>query len=660
MNNSRALVIIGLILLFSVIIVVRLVNIQLINKDKYAQLAEQQQTSIEKIKAEMGLIYDRNNKLLVYNRNDVTFYLDLNYVKNEDEKKNIASRFSQATGKSENYYLSLINNSKGTIILQRKVKPEQLEKLRDLNHNGLYSVPDPTRVYYYGSLASHLLGYVNKQQKLVSGVSEFLSKDLEGIDGYRKVYKNSMGKIVSYDETEMQLPVPGKNIVLTIDKKYQSILEEELKNGLKQFQAHSATGIIMNPNTGEILALSNVDDYDPNFYWQYDDFQRRNRAITDTYEPGSTFKPFTFAALIDKDLCSTNEKIYTENGTYKFHKVTIKDVKPYSSLIAEDVIVNSSNIGIAKLAQRIKDDDYYKFLRSLGFGNLTSIQIRGEAQGKLKKPTNWSPTSKAFMSFGYEISVTPIQLITAFSALINGGVLYQPQLVLKKIDNNGDLVEEFKPKLVRRVISESTSSLMRKILSDVVVKGTAKQASIEFISVGGKTGTSQKLVDGSYSKSHYNASFIGFFPVEDPQLVILIHYNSPQLAKYGGMVAAPVFKKVAERIIEMDINTFEKYINDKYKQKILYTTLTSHKNPSSEISINSDEKKLPTIKVMPDLINQPLSEAISTLNRLGINYKIKGSGIVVEQSISPGSKISDNELCLLECNSLRIIGASQR
>ncbi len=659
MNNSRALLVITLIMIISIIIVIRLVNIQVIEKEKYAQLAEQQQTSIEKIKAEFGLIYDRNNNLLVYNRNDVTFYLDLNITK-EDDKKEIAEKFSKAIGKSADYYLSLMKKSKGTIVLQNKVQPSQLEKLTDLNYNGLYSVPDPTRVYHYGSLASHILGFVNKQQKFVSGVSEFFSKDLEGIEGYRKVYKNSLGKIVSFDESEMQAPVPGNNIILTVDRRYQLILEEELKSGLEQFRAQSATGIIMNPNTGEILALSNMDDYDPNFYWQYDDFQRRNRAITDTYEPGSTFKPFTFAALIDKDLCSLNEKIFLENGSYKFQKVTIRDVKPYSFLTAEDVIINSSNIGIAKLVQRIKDDDYYKFLRSLGFGNLTSIQIKGESAGKLKKPTNWSATSKAFISFGYEISVTPIQLITAFSALINGGVLYQPQLVLRKLDNNGDLIEEFKPKPVRKIISESTSSLMRKILADVVVKGTAKQASLEFISIGGKTGTSQKLVDGSYSKSHYNTSFIGFFPVEDPQLIILIHFNSPQLGKYGGLVAAPVFKKVAERIIEKDFNTFEKYVNDKYKQRILYSNFHQLQNKSSESLLNKNETKLSVSRVMPNLINHPLSEAISIMNRLGINYKIKGSGIVVDQSISPGSKVSDKELCFIECNSVQIIGASQR
>jgi cell division protein FtsI (penicillin-binding protein 3) len=422
MNNSRALIVFGAIIIFAIVILIRLINIQVINKEKYAQLAEQQQTSLEKIKAEFGLILDRNNNLLVYNRSDVSFYLDLN-VTNNKEKDSIAQKFSEVFEKSERYYLSLMNKSKGTILLQPKVQPSQLEKLKGFEFRGLYYVPDPSRIYHHGSLASHILGFVNKQNIFVSGISEFFSKDLQGIEGYRKVYKNSLGKVVSYDEREMQPPVPGNNLFLTIDKRYQAILEEELRKGMESFKANSAIGIIMNPNSGEILALSNLDDYDPNFYWQYNDFQRRNRAITDTYEPGSTFKPFTFAALIDKNLLNLNEKLFLENGRYKFQKTTIRDPKAYSFLNAEGVLVYSSNIGTAKLVQRIKDDDYYKFLRSLGFGNLTSIQINGETPGRLKKPNNWTATSKSFISFGYEVSVSPIQLITAFSALINGGIL---------------------------------------------------------------------------------------------------------------------------------------------------------------------------------------------------------------------------------------------
>jgi cell division protein FtsI (penicillin-binding protein 3) len=350
--------------------------------------------------------------------------------------------------------------------------------------------------------------------------------------------------------------------------------------------------------------------------------------------------------------------LYLENGTYQFRNVKIRDTHPNRYLNVAEIIEQSSNIGIAKLAQRISDDDFYKYLRGFGFGNLTSIQLPGETAGKLKKPTDWSKISKAYMSFGYEISVTPLQLITAFSALINGGVLYEPQILLKRINHSRELEYEFEPKQIRRVVSEQTSTVMKNILRGVVKNGTGKNADVEFISVGGKTGTSQKLIDGSYSKAQYNSSFIGFFPVEDPQVVCLILVNSPDVGKYGGLVAAPIFKSVASRIVEKDFDRFEKYIDETFKQKLLITNLGKENTADDSNQIKIKEVKLPSDKLMPDLVNCSVRDAINALTRMGVKYKINGSGIVINQSISPGSRIRTNEVCILDCSELTITGAS--
>lgn len=657
MNNTRALFVIFAIFILVTVLVIRLANIQLVKSEEYSYYASQQQTDIEKIEADFGLIYDRNNNLLVYNRNDVTYYADLAVVP-QSKRNLIAEKFSKVLGKPKGYFLNLLKGKKGTVVLARKVTNDQLKSFGDLKIFGLYYKDDPTRINHYGNLASHVLGYINKELKPVSGVSEFFRKEIEGIDGSRKIVKNAIGEIVTIKEDETQPAIPGSNLVLTIDKDYQSVLEEELRNGLEKFKAHSATGIIMNPNTGEILALANVEDFDPNFYWQYDDFQRRNRAITDTYEPGSTFKPFTLAALLDRKLCSVNENLYLDNGTYQFRNVKIRDTHPHKYLNVAEIIEQSSNIGIAKLVQRISDDEFYKYLRGFGFGNLTSIQLPGEAAGKLKKPTTWSKISKAYMSFGYEISVTPLQLITAFSALINGGILYEPQILLRRINHNGELEFESEPKQIRRVVSEQTSNVMKNILRGVVKNGTGKNAEVEFISVGGKTGTSQKLVDGSYSKAHYNSSFIGFFPVEDPQVVCLILVNSPDVGKYGGLVAAPIFKSVVSRIVEKDFDHFEKYIDETFKQKLLFTNLEKNHSSDDSNQIRIKEVKLPSDKHMPDLVNCSVRDAINALTRMGIKYKINGSGIVINQSIAPGSKIRTNEICILNCSEVTITGAS--
>ena len=310
------------------------------------------------------------------------------------------------------------------------------------------------------------------------------------------VQVNAVGDVVTVDDEEINPAVSGDDFYLTIDKSYQLILEDELRKGVQHYGAASGTGIIMDPNTGEVLALANIDDFNPNEYWKYNDFQRRNRAITDTYEPGSTFKSFTIASLIDQKLCRLNEKLNLENGKYRYQSVNIRDTHPFNSLNVVKIFEQSSNIGIAKLVQRIDDEKYFKYLRGFGFGNSTSITLNGEAAGRLRKPNEWSKISKAYLSFGYEISVTPLQLAAAYCALVNGGVLYEPQLVQRQVSQNGELISEFSPKEIRRVISPETSEVMRDLLGGVVKNGTGKKAFSEIISIGGKTGTSQKLVDG--------------------------------------------------------------------------------------------------------------------------------------------------------------------
>ncbi|MFZ1281037.1 MAG: penicillin-binding protein 2, partial [Ignavibacteriaceae bacterium] len=560
MNNSRALIVIGSILIFFIALVVKLVDIQILHAEEYSYNAQRQQTGVEKISAERGLIYDRNNVLLVYNRTDVSFFADLRMLKQSDRKE-IAKLFAKKFNRSSNYYLNMMKNSKKTICIEKKASGDLAESLKKIKLAGFFYKEEPTRVYHYNNLASHILGYINNEDAGVMGVSEFYEDALNGEDGSRLIHKNALGEIVTVDDEAIEPAISGDNFYLTIDKNYQLILEEEIRKGVEEYGAVSGTGIIMNPNTGEVLALANIDDFNPNEYWSFNDFQRRNRAITDTYEPGSTFKSFTIASLLDQKLCKLTEKLNLENGKYKYKSVNIRDTHPHSSLDVVGILEQSSNIGVAKLVQRIDDEKYFKYLRGFGFGNSTSLTLPGETAGKLRKPTEWSKVSKAYLSFGYEISVTPLQMLAGYCALINGGVLYEPQLVQRQVSFDGELINEFEPKEIRRVISTETSDVMRDLLGGVVKNGTGKKAFSEFISIGGKTGTSQKLVDGSYSKQHYNSSFVGFFPVENPQVVCLILLNSPDQGRYGGLVAAPIFKSVAERIVQNDIEKFQQYLN---------------------------------------------------------------------------------------------------
>ena len=664
MNNSRVL----LILIFTVLLfgalVYRLFNLQIIKSDELSYFAKRQQTNTQSIKADRGFIYDRNDVLLVYNRNDYSFYVDLRMLP-QSEKSKLASIFSKVIGKSKRHYLSLMNAKGKTICLEKKVSFEKSVDLFEYKNHAFFFVEEPVSVFHYGSLASHILGYVDNDYQGVNGVSKSFNQILKGRDGFRIVERNALGDIISISENETQPSVPGDDIYLTIDKRYQAIAEEELRESLKLNGGESATCIIMDPNNSEILALANINDYDPNSFWKYNDYERKNRAITDSYEPGSTFKAITIAALLEEKACNEAERINVENGVYKFRNNYIRDTHKFESLTVREIVEESSNIGVAKLVQRISDDKYYQYVRSFGFGTFTSISLPGEVIGKLVELDKWSKLTKTYMSFGYNISVTPLQLTNAFCALVNGGILYRPQIVKRQVDKNGNIIKEYSPVTVRRVISEKTSERMRNILLGAVENGTGTQAKIETLSIGGKTGTSKSIVNGKYSSSEYYSSFVGFYPADEPTLVCYVLITKPKGQYYGGAVSAPVFKKIISRIYSLEKGMYKhpvpqqdikiaEYKSESLNKEIvqLESDYKSDFNQSKNVFISNNGKNL-----MPDLRGKTIKEALLMLNDLGIKWSVSGSGVVTEQSISPGNSINKKKTCFLTCSPISPTGA---
>jgi cell division protein FtsI (penicillin-binding protein 3) len=655
MNNKRVLFIIVSVFIFFLLIAFRLFNVQILRNEELKYLAERQQTKVEKISAERGLIYDRNNILLAYNRNDVSWFVDLRMVGKAGKKK-IASEFSKAFGRTQKYYLDLMDETGRNICLEKKASAEKSLPLKELKIPGLFNVEDPTRIYAYNNLASHLLGYVSNEYEGTAGLEKALDQYLHGDDGTMLVQRNAIGDVITVEEEKTKPSSAGENIVLTINKNYQSILEDELASGLQAYGGSYAMGIIMDPNNGEILAMANKQDYDPNQYWKYNDSTRRNKILTDTYEPGSTFKGITMSALLDQKLVREDEQVNISGGRYKFNTVYINDSHHGpASLTVKGVIEQSSNVGMSKLAQRIDDEIFYKYLRGFGFGSSTALGLPGEESGSLKKPNKWSPITKAFVSFGYELSVTALQLVTAYSAIINGGTLYQPQIIKSRLGSNGALLYQDTPKPVRSVISKETSMKMREFLRGVVEKGTGKNAKLSMVSVGGKTGTSQKLVNGSYSKSNYNSSFIGFFPVEDPKIICLIVFNSPSKGYYGGSVAAPLFKNTAEKIIESDASLFKEIKNAPEIKNETIAKMQVVPVVSKQVNNGSAAALAPGI--MPDLSKLTLREAITLMGKFGLKSQVSGSGKVVSQSITPGEKIYKGEVCRITCGEEKINGS---
>lgn len=668
MINSRALLVTFILVVSFMAIAVKLFNIQVLEHDRYAKIAKNQQDKALVIKAERGMIKDRNGDILSYTLNDVSFFVDTRML-SQTSKGRIAAKFSQVFSKSEKHYLHSMESTKGNVFLERKVPREKLLEFQNFIVDGFVSVDDPTRNYSYGNLASHLLGYVNSDLIGLDGVERTYDDYLTGVDGLLYVERDVQGRIVTVKDELSRKPRSGNNIQLTIDTKYQKILEQELKKGVDNCGAVSGIGILMNPNTGEILALANYPSFHPSEYFKVNDKIRRNRALTDTYEPGSTMKALTMAVLLDNGLVKEDEIINTENGRYRIANANIIDINKYEKLSVREVLEQSSNVGITKLSERIDERTFYRYLRDFGFGNSTSISLPSESAGFLKKPDYYSTLSKPFISFGYEISVTPMQMVAAFSSLINGGILYQPRIINKIIDEHDRVIEQFESKRIRNVISQETSERIKNLMFGVVEHGTGKLARCSNMLVGGKTGTSQKYIDGQYVKD-YNASFIGFFPADKPEVVGLILINSPATGKYGGIVAAPVFKRIVNRIVEEDINVIPQRISftrDEHTLDQLLETAFSNDEPVFLQTANIGEV-VPKIEIanqyssritMPNLVNRSLRDALAILNEMGLRYDIKGSGKVVEQSIKPGTEITSDAVLTIKCednNMLRTLG----
>lgn len=664
MNNSRALLSIFIFFVAFIAISVRLFNIQVRDHDKFKYYAERQQNRIYPIKAERGIIKDREGKVLAYTKDDISLFADTRML-TKFRRDTLASALSSVFGKSKNHYYKLFDSKKGNVLLEKKVSRVESLLLSDLVVDGFFKTEDYTRVYPYGKLASHVLGFVDQAENGATGIEKQFNDYLSGQDGRLLVERDALGRIVTVNDALTVPALTGAEVTLTISQQYQSILEEELEKGLNEYQSNSGVGIIMNPQNGEILAMASLPNYNPSSYSQFTNEERRNRILTDTYEPGSTIKGIVMAMLMDEGKVNPNEVINTENGSYKFLRTRIKDTHAFEKLTVQEVLEQSSNIGMVKLSTRIDDNAFYKYLRDFGFGNTTSIDIPGETGGRLKKPDEFSKYTKAFVSHGYEIAATPLQVITAFSAVINGGILYQPHVVKKVNSNVNNEVVQFDSKKIRKVISEKTSEKMKNLLIGVVENGTASLARLDDMLIGGKTGTSQKLINGSYSSSEYNSSFIGFFPADNPQVICLVVIDSPKIGRYGGRVAAPIFKNIAERIIESDINfsPYRKDIkrkNETNKNFLIAENLeTENYVPKNEIFItanyseNSNEKEVENYSrtTMPSLYNKSIKESITRLTALGIKYKIKGSGKVIDQSIMPGTKLKEGMICELVCSS---------
>jgi cell division protein FtsI/penicillin-binding protein 2 len=600
-------------------------------------------------------------EILAYTKDDVSLFADARMLNRSPRKrKKLAVALAKVFNRKPQRYINQIKRSKKNVCLEKKISKEKALLLNNLVVDGFYKVEDFTRIYPYGNITSHILGFVDNNSVGRAGLEKMYNDLLKGKDGKLDVENDVIGRTVSIDYDNSIPSIAGDSFILTLNKVYQKILVNEIKAGIDKYKGKSGIGIIANPKTGEILALANIPDFNPKSYNKVSDFVRRNRALTDTYEPGSTMKSIVLSMMLEKGLVRESDVINTENGKYRIKGAWIRDTHKHKVLTVRGVLEQSSNVGIVKLSEKIDNRDFYKGLRDFGFGNLTSIDMLGETRGYLKKPNQFSGVSKAFISHGYEVSVTPIQMIMAYSALVNGGYILEPRILKQIVDAKGNVKSEFETKKIRRVISQETSELIKNIMVGVVEHGTGTNAQLENVYVGGKTGTAQKLIKGRYSSKYYNSSFIGFFPAEDPEIICLILVDSPEIGRYGGQVAAPIFRNVAKKILDIDFDikrNKNKIERNNLIDRFMAGVEKGNKEGDDITLMNYTEEKKTTKKkkilknVMPNLKHKTLREAISILSDLNVKYKIEGHGRVVAQSIKRGTPLSKGMNCLIKCSS---------
>jgi len=534
-----------LIFLFLGIIEFRLYYIQIINHQRFAEQAHRAQIRRIRISPPRGIIYDRNLEKLSINIPSYSLYAN---PKKIYHPKEVARKLSPLLKISTSELLKKLNKKKDFVWLKRKLPLASKKRIDELCIKGINFVEESKRFYPQGKLASSVLGFVGVDNQGLAGIEFSCDKQLQGEKGDLLVMKDALGYQIPLTKEFLKNPVPGKNVVLTIDSIIQSIVEEELSRALKEKKAKSAEALFMNPQNGEIIALANKPDYNPNHYFDYTLFERKNRLIQSIYEPGSTFKTITAAALLEEKLVNLQENIYC--GTFTIANHTFYDWKKFDkNLTFSQIIQNSSDVGTIKLAQRMKKELFYRYICLAGFGKKTGIELPGEEKGIVRPPSSWSSIDLPCISIGQGIAVTPIQMVTALSSLINGGKLLKPYIVKYISAPDGKIITKNNPYTVRKIISPSTSQEIRILLSKVVEGGTGIRAGIEGYTMGGKTGTAQVPLSDKkgYAQNRYIASFMGFAPVDSPEIAGIVIIKEPTGGHWGGEVAAPVFARIMKR-----------------------------------------------------------------------------------------------------------------
>lgn len=622
----------------------RAFQLQVLSGQKLKKLAARQHTTVLQLQAERGIIYDRNGEKLAISIMADSVCADPSKI---IDPAHTSRQIAEILNLDHQDVFKKLSSPKSFCWLSRRISPEQSASVQKANIEGIFLVEEPKRFYPNGELAAHLLGFVGLDGHGLEGLEKKYDESLKGKTEKLSWARDAKGKKLLLHVGHSETPKDeNDNLVLTIDNRIQYLVETSLKEAVLDKGAKGGLAIVMDPKTGEILALANQLGFNPNNLEGLTPERWRNRAMTDYYDPGSTFKPFLVAGALEEKIVRETDRFFCENGNYKIADRVIHEAnkKRHGTLTVREILKYSSNIGSAKIAQKMGKDKFYNYILKFGFGERTGIDLPGESPGAVRPAKNWVPVDTAMIAFGQGVSVTAIQLITAFSAIANKGVLMKPYIVRGIADQDNHLVKLYTPTVVRNVISPNVAKRLTAMLTNVVEAedGTGKNAKIVNVAVAGKTGTSQKFdaARGVYSSEKVRTSFIGFFPADDPQVAILVILDEPQRDKWGGVASAPVFKKIGEQILNcFKTNIRETPVFEKNEGAKIQLVAAQETIVPQDLHQEEDES------TMPNFVGLTLREAMKKAKADSVELKVYGNGWAVRQEPQAHTPLGNDRLC---------------
>jgi cell division protein FtsI (penicillin-binding protein 3) len=646
---KRRLAVAGVVFLaWTAAIEARLVYLQVVRHDELAARAERQQMRTVEAPARRGEILDRSGRVLAHSVEADSIYAVPTDIDDPGQAAAaLCGALEDCTQRDRQGIADRIRRGRAFAYVRRQVSPDQAKRVAALQLEGVGFMKEDRRFYPNKDLAAHILGYVGLENRGLGGIEAAYDSLIKGRAGTVLIQTDARRQAFSRIERP---PTTGSTLELTIDQYLQHVAERELRIGVEENRAAGGAAVIMDPKSGEILALANWPTFNPNAYRESPTDWQRNRAVQDLYEPGSTFKVVTASAAFEEQLVSPNDPVDVSAGQIRFGSRVINDDHRYGTLSFADVIVKSSNVGAIKVGLRLGPERMGLYVNRFGFGRQTSPDFPGESPGIVWNPAKLTDSALASVSMGYQVGVTPLQMAMAVSAIANGGELVEPRVVRAVITDETRTAVPRKAK--GRPVSAGTAATLTDIMERVVVDGTAKAARIPGYTVAGKTGTAQKVVDGRYSRSEYNASFVGFVPSRNPLFTIVVVIDSPhgRNSYYGGTVAAPIFQRIAAASLRHygappSINAAPPLLVARREERLTQPTAGAAELPGALPAIVTLAGAAPgaaaarNASLVPDLRGLSARDALRMLAALGMTARLDGAGVVVEQEPVAGSPI---------------------